>query len=193
MARGAVPRGAVLGRSTAFFASIGLAFMFVEIPLLQRLALYLGHPSYATTVVLGSLLVGAGIGASLADRIPERSRRLAAFLVPVVVGVSVTLLMLFARTTTGAPFAIRATLSIAILGVAGFAMGVPFPLGMSRFDDRDRSWYWAINGATSVLGSVLALVIGLLTGFVVVLASAVGCYALAALTLPVRLEPSARD
>ena len=71
-----------------------------------------------------------------------------------------------------------------MLVVAGLMMGMPFPLGMAQFDDRDRSWYWAINGATSVLASVLALVIGLLAGFPVVSGAAVGCYVLAAFTLP---------
>ena len=59
-ARGTLPRGPHFARSTLFFACLGFGFMFVEIPLLQRLAVYLGHPSYSTTVVLGSLLVGAG-------------------------------------------------------------------------------------------------------------------------------------
>src|SRR6185503_15589867 len=44
-ARGRLPRGPGFGRSTLFFACLGFAFMFVEIPLLQRLAVYLGHPS----------------------------------------------------------------------------------------------------------------------------------------------------
>lgn len=184
LSRGAVRRGAVLDRSTWFFGGIGLAFMLVEIPLLQRLALYLGHPSYATTVVLGSLLIGAGLGASVAGRIPDNRRRMAMFMVPVVVAISVALMMTLAGTTTGAPFVVRAGLSIALLGIAGLAMGVPFPLGMSKFDDQDRSWYWAVNGATGVLGSVLALVIALLAGFVVVLAIAVACYVLAAFALP---------
>jgi hypothetical protein len=63
-------------------------------------------------------------------------------------------------------------------------MGMPFPLGMARFDDRDRSWYWAINGATSVLASVLALVIALIAGFSAVLGAAVAAYLVAAVTLP---------
>lgn len=184
VARGRLPRGEQVSRSTVFFSSIGLAFMFVEIPLLQRLALYLGHPSYATTIVLGSLLVGAGCGSFLAARIPANQRRLAVSLVPVTVGVVVFVLLWLARTTTGAPFVVRVGLSIATLTLAGGAMGLPFPLGMAQFDDRDRSWYWAINGAASVLASVLALVIALIAGFAVVLSCAVACYIVAVLTLP---------
>jgi hypothetical protein len=55
---------------------------------------------------------------------------------------------------------------------------------MAKFDDRDRSWYWAVNGATSVLASVLALVIALVSGFAVVLGCAVAIYLIAAMTLP---------
>jgi spermidine synthase len=185
-ARGTLPRGPHLGRNTLFFSCLGFGFMFVEIPLLQRLAVYLGHPSYSTTVVLGSLLVGAGCGAWLAGRIAESRQRLVGFLVPLVVGAIVFVLMWLAENTTGQSFAVRVTISATALTLAGAMMGMPFPLGMARFDDRDRSWYWAINGATSVLASVLALVIALLAGFTVVLACAVSSYLVAALTLPDR-------
>ena len=184
IAGGAVPRAPGLLRNTLFFSCIGIGFMFVEIPLLQRLALYLGHPSYATTVVLGSLLVGAGLGAFFSVRIPDARRRTAGAFVPVIVGGVVFLLLWLVGRTIAQPFAIRVSISIAALTLAGAAMGMPFPLGMSRFDDRDRSWYWAVNGATSVLASVAALVIALIAGFTVVLCLAVASYAAAALTLP---------
>jgi hypothetical protein len=83
---------------------------------------------------------------------------------------------------------VRVAISATALTLAGSMMGLLFPLGMARFDDRDRSWYWAINGATSVLASVLALVIALITGFAAVLGCAVASYLVAAFTLPVRVE-----
>ena len=184
--RGALPRGPGTVRQTIYFACLGLGFMFVEIPLLQRLSVYLGHPSYATTVVLGSLLVGAGVGASMAGRIPDRHRRHILFAVPVVVGVLGFTLLWVAGHTISQPFAVRTAISIAALTLAGGALGLPFPLGMAMFDDRDRSWYWAINGATSVLASVLAIVIALITGFMTVLAGAVAIYLLAAIAFPVQ-------
>jgi hypothetical protein len=183
-ARGRLPRGGRLVSNTLFFSAIGTGFMFIEIPLLQRLSIYLGHPSYSTTVVLGSLLVGAGIGASLASRVPESRRTRAVLSVALGVGVIVTALIGIAGATMTQPFSVRAAISIVALTSAGLLLGLPFPLGMACFDDRDRSWYWAINGATSVLASVLAIVIALLAGFTTVMAIAVGCYLLAALTLP---------
>ena len=187
-ARGALPRGPDVGRSTLFFSCLGFGFMFVEIPLLQRLAVYLGHPSYSTTAVLGSLLVGAGFGAWRAGHVAESRRRLVGFLVPLVVGVIVLLLMWLAGKTTDQSFAVRVAISVTALTCAGAMMGMPFPLGMAKFDDCNRSWYWAINGATSVLASVLALVIALIAGFGVVLACAIVSYLMAALTLPARRE-----
>jgi hypothetical protein len=188
--RGPLPRGRDVGRSTVFFASIGFGFMFIEIPLLQRLTLYLGHPSYATTVVLGSILVGAGLGAWLAGRVPESRRRLAGFLVPLLVGAIVFLLTWLAGRTIAEPFAVRVTISVTALVLAGAMMGMPLPLGMAGFDDRDRSWFWAVNGATSVLASVLALVIALAAGSTVVLECAVASYVIAALTLPALRRPA---
>jgi hypothetical protein len=179
-----LPRGARRVSNTAFFACLGFAFMFVEIPLLQRLSIYLGHPSYATTVVLGSLLIGAGAGAFGASRIPQSRERAILIAVPVVVAAAGFGLLWLAEHTIALPFAARAVLSASVLIAAGLAMGLPLPIGMAKFDDAERSWYWAVNGATSVLASVLAIVVALVGGFTVVLACAVVSYALAALALP---------
>jgi hypothetical protein len=185
LARGRLPRGpGLLGRTT-FFASIGVAFMFVEIPLVQRLTLYLGHPSYATTVVLGALLLGAGIGASVAKRVSGEKARLVASAVPLAVGlVAFGLTLVVVPVTIFASFAARASIAALSVGALGVPMGLLFPLGMSHSDGRERSWYWAINGAASVLASVLALVLALLGGFSLVLGLAVAMYTLAALHLP---------
>ena len=118
-------------------------------------------------MVLGSRLVGAGFGAWLAGRIAESQRRPVGLLVPLVVGAIVFVLMWLAEKTISQSFAVRVTISVTALTLAGAMMGMPFPLGMARFDDCDRSWYRAINGATNVLASVLALVIALLAGFAV--------------------------
>ena len=121
---------------------------------------------------------------SLAGHIAESQRRLAGLLVPLVVGARVFRLIWLAETTIGQSFAVRVAISVTTLTLAGAMMGMPFPLGMAQFDNRDRSWYWAINGATSVLASVLALVIALIAGFAVVLGCAVASYLIAAFTLP---------
>ncbi len=183
--RGRLPSAPGAGRATAFFAALGFGFMFVEIPLVQRLALYLGHPSYATTVALGALLLGAGVGSALAPRVPTARATTALLVVPVVVAVTTQLLIgPVARATEHWSLGARIALTAAAVFAAGVAMGVPFPLGMSRFDDRDRSWYWAVNGAAGVLASVLALGLSLIAGLSSVMMIALACYALAALLYP---------
>ena len=83
--RGRLPRGPALARSSLYFFAIGIAFMFVEIPWMQRFVLYLGHPSYATTVVLSALLVGAGVGAMMSPKLLPSARVLVAFVLPAAV------------------------------------------------------------------------------------------------------------
>src|SRR6266542_274259 len=117
---------------SAYFLCIGLGFMLVEVPWMQRFVLYLGHPSYATTVVLATLLLGAGLGSFAAARVEAKTVRRVVISLPVVV-------------------------SALLLGPAGFAMGFPFPIGMHAFGDQPGAWFWAVNGAASVLATVFSL------------------------------------
>ena len=71
LSRSGLPR---LDRATfsyclAYFGLIGLGFMFVQIPLMQRFAVYLGHPAYTIAVILCSMILASGIGSALSDRI----------------------------------------------------------------------------------------------------------------------------
>ena len=180
-----LPRGPGLLRNTTYFFCIGLAFMLVEISLVQRLTLYLGHPSYATTIVLGALLLGAGVGSFNAQRVTNNLAWLFAILVPAVVGIiSFGLLKVIMPVTLFHDFGIRASITAIGVGLLGIPMGLLFPLGMRHCDGRNRSWFWAINGASSVLGSILALVLALIGGFSLVLGLAVAVYALSAVCLP---------
>src|SRR5262249_27644146 len=79
-------RGSGFWRGSAYFAAIGLSFMLIEIPWLQRFVLYLGHPSIAATVVIGALLSGAGAGALRAERTGLRRAQRLWPLVPLVLG-----------------------------------------------------------------------------------------------------------
>jgi hypothetical protein len=70
-----------------------------------------------------------------------------------------------------------------------FGMGMFFPLGMLRFGDRRKAWYWAMNGAAGVLASVLSVALSMELGFSRVLWIAGALYALAWLLL--RGQPAA--
>jgi hypothetical protein len=49
----------------AYFASLGLGFMIIEITLMQKFILFLGHPTFSLSVILFSILIFGGIGSYL--------------------------------------------------------------------------------------------------------------------------------
>jgi len=181
--------GSPLGASLMFLM-LGLGFMLVEIPLIQKLVLVLGHPIYSLTVVLSTLLLFSGIGAALSKRLvfgaSHPARRLAVGLV--VLAAVVMLLFLCTGTLSHyllrLPTATRFAAVISLLSVTGFLMGMPFPSAITllkqRGDEGAIPWLWAVNGASSVLGSVLAFALALLAGFTVAAGAGAICYLLAA-------------
>lgn len=160
-----LPRGRNFARGTAYFACIGLGFMFVETSLIQRFILYLGHPSYAVTVVLAAILLCAGLGAAITEHAPERHAERWVLAMPVLAATVSGVLSQLVPVTLGAPFAVRVAICLALLAPLGLAAGTCLPSGMIRFGDRSRAWFWAVNGAMSVLGSVLAIVLSMMAGF----------------------------
>lgn len=175
-------------RNLLYFGLLGIAFLLVEIPLLQRFILYLGHPAYAVTTVLFSLLFFSGLGSQWSDRMPLRVSL--ATLVILVLLAPVLLPRLFAWTL-GLPLTIRLGLTALFLSPIGFLMGIPFPAGIrllkreqsERSEEQegiaahsDVSWIWAVNGAASVVSSILAALLALTFGFSWVLRLGALCY-----------------
>jgi len=177
-----------------YFGLLGFAFLFVEIPLLQQFILYLGHPGFAVTIVLFSLLFFSGLGSRWSDRMPLRLS-LAALVILILV--APLLLPRLFTWTLGLPLAIRLGLTTLILSPLGFLMGIPFPAGiraMKQEQDRDPGneteggsipWVWAVNGAASVTASILSALLALTLGFSWVLRLGMLCYAGAWLTAQV--------
>ena len=151
-----------------FFLSIGVAFMLLEIAQIQRLTILLGHPSYSLSVVLSALLVGSGIGSYLSDfvlRLSESFLRVLAILAVILLTTVFAVGFLTSRVVAGAAgfsIEVRILASVLLLVPMGMVLGVLFPLGMSVANRSSRSpkaWFWALNGAASVVSSVLAVYI----------------------------------
>ncbi|MEZ6037827.1 MAG: hypothetical protein R3F29_10130 [Planctomycetota bacterium] len=180
----ALPASARLG----WFACLGVGFMLVEIPLLQRFGLYLGHPTWTMSIVLGALLLGAGLGgASAGIAAGQRTaRRLVISLLAILamlVALSLGLDRVLAATLQWS-FVERAAVTIAITAPVGFALGRALPLGVTRLRDAAPElvpWAWGINGATSVLASILAVMVALTAGFAATFAIGSACYLVALL------------
>jgi hypothetical protein len=169
-----------------YFACIGVSFMFVEISLMQRFALLLGHPSRALALVLGSLLFFAGVGSYTAGYVRPAPQRVLAVL---AVGILCAALAYPAviRAALSWPLWGRAAVTVALVAPLGVLMGMPFPLAIRQLGERTHggvAWMWGVNGGATVLGSVLAIAIAIGTGFTAVLTLAAAGYLLAALVYP---------
>ncbi|MCZ2807824.1 MAG: SAM-dependent methyltransferase, partial [Candidatus Bathyarchaeota archaeon] len=169
--------GAMPGRSKllAYFLFLGLGYMFIEIVFIQKFILFLGHPVYAVSTVLFSLLTFSGLGSYFSGRLKCWSRRTLIFILllicaaTVVYAVSLPILL---HELLGQDLAIRLLISASIITPIAFLMGMPFPLGISLANERYPAlipWSWAVNGCASVLGSILPVIIALSAGFSTVL------------------------
>lgn len=168
-----------------YFGSLGFGFLLVEIPLLQMCILYLEQPAYAAAVVLFSLLLFSGIGSWTS---PSISLRITLGLLAVTVLAMPSLLRLVIHYTLGLSLAVRMGLTSLLLAPLGFLMGIPFPGGIRVMFGESNTrtvgarkgeipWVWAVNGAASVIASILAALLALTFGFSWVLRLGALCYA----------------
>ncbi len=169
----------------AYFATIGFAFMVVEIALMQRLSLFLGHPSYSLVVVLFAILLGTSAGARLSRFFAERPGHGAALGGTVVAVLAVAAGLALAgvvRDLITMALPARMAVSALIVLIFGLAMGLMLPLGVRLVAQRDAQiipWAWGINGGMSVIGTVGATVIAISFGFGVTFYLGAALYALA--------------
>jgi hypothetical protein len=175
-------REAHSGRLMIYFASIGLAFMMVEIGQLERLIVFLGHPIYGLTVVLFVLLIASSCGSCCSYRISNWF-----WMLPVVLAAFILVSPPVTRSLTAASTPIRIAVSALLLFPSGFFMGMAFPLGVRKaLDIREgapTAWYWGINGAFSVISSVLAVVVAVFWGVTVTLLVGLSAYIIGLIAL----------
>ena len=167
-----------------YFSLIGMGFMLSEIALLQYFSVYLGHPIYSLGVCLFSLILASGLGSLTSDRLKLNTRgRLLVWggiVVAYLVAMQWVLPSVF-QATTNRDRLIRIAVSLAAIMPLGFLLGFAFPTGMrlvSAIDSQPTPWFWGINGATSVLASVLGVMFSMSFGINVTMLIAAACYLL---------------
>jgi hypothetical protein len=164
-----------------YFSLIGAGFMFIEIGVMQRMSIFLGHPVYALVVLLLTITLSSGCGSLASDYLPK-TRRLF-FCYPIVIGAGILLFRLILNYlhafAIGYPQSLKVLITIASLFPLGMAMGMCFPLGMylvRRHQDTQTPWYWGLNGIFSVLASTLAIFTSIYFGISTTFYLAAGCY-----------------
>ena len=190
-----------------YFVAVGLGYILVEIAFIQRFVLFLGHPTYALTVVIFLLMLSSGAGSLFSRLWLPRTDLGWVPLVFVIVTLLADVFFLPNRLAAlvGMDFGYRLLVSGVLLIPLGFVMGMPFPTGLRAFAalptpelpagqgaaDNAVEWAWAMNAAASVLGSVLAMVIAIQFGLTVTLACGTAAYLLALLLMPtLRTKPA---
>ncbi|MCW4002122.1 MAG: hypothetical protein NWE97_02920, partial [Candidatus Bathyarchaeota archaeon] len=157
-----------------FFSSLGIGYLLLEIALIQKFILFLGYPTRALSVILFSLLLSSGIGGFISGQVAHNYQDLiknifvaCPLIITIVIVYIISLPELFGVLLSQSSM-IRMIVTFSLLFPLGFLMGIPFPSGLrilSMKSNQNVSWMWAINGATSVLGSIFATLLGIVVGF----------------------------
>lgn len=171
-----------------YFGLLGIAFLFVEIPLIQQYILLIGQPATAFAVVVFAILVASGLGSASSRRISWRSGAIA---LVVTAGAYPFLIRLLTPIVLPAPAALRMVAAALMVAPLGFLMGIMFPRGLAHLEDQAPQlvpWAWAINGTVSVISAVAAAVFALSFGFSFVVQMGALAYGGAALLARPKVE-----
>ncbi len=153
-----------------YFASLGIGFILLELALMQKLTLLLGNPITTFAILLFTLLISSGAGSLISSRIlKDKTRRLAFVIAGIVTLGTIYSLSLqpIIYAVMDQSFELKVLVSLSILAPIGFLMGMPLPTGIRLLKGHKAEyipWMWAINGAFSVMGAVLAVTIGIVYG-----------------------------
>jgi MFS family permease len=180
--------GASAWRAVIYFPALGLGFLFIEIFLIEKASFWLNDRTSGFAVVLTAMLVFSGLGSLSAARFDHCARRGAAVACGVVAACSVMMMLALEPmilNTIALPWLARVSLLIVLIAPISVALGLPFPLALSRMgEDGFLPWAWGLNGAFSVVATPLANLIAREAGYGWVLLCAAILYGVALLAFP---------
>ena len=183
-------------RVFVYFFALGLGFLFLEIYFIQRFILFLSNPIYTVAVVLSSFLIFAGLGSSYSKRLGilkgyRKSARygiVGVFVLGLFYVLALDDIFAFLLTQTDV---IKIAASVLLIAPLAFAMGMPFPMGLSELGSHSEfliPWAWGVNGCASVISAVAATLVAIHFGFTVVMVMALFFYLTAYVSFPVPIK-----
>jgi len=175
-------------RAAVYFAALGLGFLFIELYLIERASFYLNDRTSGFALVLTAMLVFSGLGSMLSSRFVANPRRAIDLAILVVVAwctAAYFFLQPAILATLDLSYIERAAIVGAVVAPVSIALGLPFPLGLSRAGSGGfMPWAWGLNGAFSVVSTPLANLIAVQAGYSIVLICALALYVLANIVFP---------
>ena len=160
-----------LKRTPYYFLGLGVGFMLIEIPLIQKFTLFLGHPTRSFIVTLVAILSGGGLGSLVGGwkRFRWNRRYLPLIMVPsLILVVYVVFQILMSRWILSSQ-AWKVFIAFVLVFPLGFFLGMPFPFGIRTLHQVKKNHLvplmWGLNGTMSIGGSALAVIISMKFGF----------------------------
>ena len=170
-----------------YFSCLGAGFISIELVFIQKFMHLIGSPLYTYSTVIATMLLSAGLGSAMSEKLGIDSRRQWAipFIGILLLG---TLLVLIYPSV--AHFALslelwsRMLVSFLLMFPLGFFLGMPFPIGVLAIADKPRgavAWAWGMNGLFTVVGGLGSVLLSLFFGFNAAIYTALSLYAVALL------------
>lgn len=153
-----------------YFLCLGAGYILVQMALIQKFMLMLGQPTRALTVIVFSMLVASGAGSWASRKVVGDADRRLIRVLAIVAGLIALLAVLatpLVRMAATWPMLARMVLAVAAIAPAAFFMGMPFPSGLRRLEQRHPAslrWAWSLNAAASVMGSVVSVMLAIYFG-----------------------------
>lgn len=165
-----LPRSPGALKALLFFLFIGAGYILIQVALIQKFVLFLGHPTYALTVIIFSMLLASGFGSFASKRLVHRQAPRLAWVLALIAAAVFALASVvtpISESGVALPFPLKVLITVSVIAPAGFLMGMPFPTGLSlleRVMPASIRWAWAINAASSVMGSAAAMFLAIYLG-----------------------------
>ena len=152
-----------------YFFAIGISYLFIEIVLIQKFILFLGHVIFASSAIISSMLLFSSLGSLHSQKFKIRGLKNIIFIIFVLVITYFLLINYFINAFISLNLILKILLSVLVVAPLGFFMGFPFPLGIRAIKKGLIPWAWSINGSASVLSPILAVLFALFIGYNLVL------------------------
>jgi hypothetical protein len=157
-------------RFLLYFVCLGVGYILVQVALIQKFVMLLGHPTYALIVIIFAMLVSSGLGSMFSRRfLGGDLARLVPILVVVaiLVGILAFAAPLVSEAGVAWPLPLKVLVTVLIIAPPAFFMGMPFPAGLHKLEAWHKPsvrWAWSLNAASSVLGSATAIFLAIYLG-----------------------------